>query len=235
MALPELRAQPRQQLKVGVQLRAAVCTVPEAADAADGIGGRGGEVVGTAAGVGFQVEEALVLLLQRRQQREQRHVLVHVREVAGVEAVAVFHDPRAPAARRRVRLLQAPRAAVASPRRPGAWRRRPWGLPTWPWRAPCAPRVPGPAPSGAPAAVPRRPASRPTWQPSRRPSVRGPGRRPVPRPPHSSPRPSCPWPAGSPLPRRWRRRRRWLLAAPAAEAATALGRRRDQGDRTPRG
>ena len=79
-----------------MQLGAAVRTLAEAADAACGIGGRGGDVVGTAAGMGLQVQEALVLLLQRREQGEQRHVLVHVREIAGVEAVAVLHDPRPP-------------------------------------------------------------------------------------------------------------------------------------------
>ena len=52
-----------------------------------------GEIVEAASGMGVEQQQPRVLALQCPQQRQQRHVLVHVREVAGMEGVAVFHRP----------------------------------------------------------------------------------------------------------------------------------------------
>ncbi len=49
------------------------------------------QVVESAAGVRLEIEKALVLALQRGDQRQQRDVLVHVGEIAGMKTVAVFH------------------------------------------------------------------------------------------------------------------------------------------------
>src|SRR6266478_4646400 len=81
----------RQQRRVLAQLRRTVLEAREAPDAGGRLERRARQVVAAAAGVRVEVQEPLVLLLQRRQQPEQRHVLVHIREVAGVEAVAVLH------------------------------------------------------------------------------------------------------------------------------------------------
>src|SRR5258705_3146603 len=82
-----------QQRRVLAQLRRTVLEAREAPDAGSRLERRARQVVAAAAGVGVEVQEPLVLLLQRREQPEQRHVLVHVREVAGVEAVAVLQFP----------------------------------------------------------------------------------------------------------------------------------------------
>src|SRR6266404_523027 len=63
------------------------------------------QVIGAAPRVSLEVREALFLALQRGQQGKQRDVLVDVSEIAGVEAVAIFH--RAP----RVGLLLTTRPA----------------------------------------------------------------------------------------------------------------------------
>src|SRR4029077_19835569 len=91
MPLPGAGAKLRQQRRVLAQLLRAVIEARETPDAGGRLERRARQVVAAAAGVGVEVQEPLVLLLQRRQQSEQRHVLVHVREVAGVEAVAVLH------------------------------------------------------------------------------------------------------------------------------------------------
>src|SRR5437016_13304068 len=91
MPLPGEGAKLRQQRRVLAQLRRTVLEAREASDAGGRLERRARQVVAAAAGVRVEVQEPLVLLLQRRQQPEQRHVLVHVREVAGVEAVAVLH------------------------------------------------------------------------------------------------------------------------------------------------
>src|SRR5690606_19072514 len=66
------------------------------------------EVVRTASGVRLEIQEALFLTLQSREQRQQRDVLVHVREVPGVKAVTVFQRIAA-----RCRFTQAVAAAPA--------------------------------------------------------------------------------------------------------------------------
>src|SRR2546430_10853736 len=91
MLLPVACANLRQQRRVLAQLRGARLEAREAPDALGRLERRARQVVAAAAGVGIEVQEPLVLLLQRREQLQQRHVLVHVREVAGVEAVAVLH------------------------------------------------------------------------------------------------------------------------------------------------
>jgi hypothetical protein len=81
-----------EQLGVVAQLLRLRVRLPEASDARGRLGRRTRQVVTAAPRVGVEVQKALVLLLQRAKQCEQHHVLVHVREVAGVEAMAVLHD-----------------------------------------------------------------------------------------------------------------------------------------------
>src|SRR5690606_26282760 len=52
------------------------------------------EVIETLTGMRIQVQESLRLLLQALDQLQQRDVLVHVGEVAGMERVAVLHRAR---------------------------------------------------------------------------------------------------------------------------------------------
>src|SRR6185437_4857278 len=59
-------------------------------DAVRGFGGCSGQLIGAAAGVRLQIKKALVLAFQSGKQRQQRHVLVNIREVAGMVLVAVF-------------------------------------------------------------------------------------------------------------------------------------------------
>src|ERR1700740_882554 len=72
-------------------LRGGVGPCREASDAGGSFRRGTREIVTAAAGMGVEVEETLVLSLQGREQREERHVLVHVGEVAGVEAMSVLH------------------------------------------------------------------------------------------------------------------------------------------------
>src|SRR6185312_2570889 len=79
--------------------------------------GRGlaGQIVGAPAGVRLEIEKALVLTLQGGKQRQQRHMLVNVRKVAGVVLVTVFQaeDLREQQVTKRPRA--APWAAGSSP------------------------------------------------------------------------------------------------------------------------
>ncbi len=95
--LSALAAQLRDQLQIvadflGRRSRGGVGQAPrlEPPDAGGGLAGGSGQVVGSAAGVRLEIEKALVLALQGAKQRQQRHVLMHVREIAGVMLVAVF-------------------------------------------------------------------------------------------------------------------------------------------------
>src|SRR6185312_8524564 len=81
--------------------------------------GRGlaGQIVGAPAGVRLEIEKALVFTLQGGKQRQQRHMLVDVRKVAGVVLVTVFQaeDLREQQVTKRPRA--APWAAGSSPAR----------------------------------------------------------------------------------------------------------------------
>src|SRR5215472_8568910 len=124
--------------------------------------------------MGVEVEKTLVLFLQRREQGEQCHVLVHVREIAGVEAVAIFqrreripylrearerHRPDTTGALRVWRAKEssdgARRVLVREPRWPETLQSRV-----------CRPRGPGPG-----GAVP-------AWADAQQPRLRGPCRAP---------------------------------------------------------
>ena len=58
--------------------------------------------VRAAPGMRFEVEKSLFLALQRRERGQQRNVLVHVREIAGVVGVPIFHPLRYGSTRTRV-------------------------------------------------------------------------------------------------------------------------------------
>jgi hypothetical protein len=49
------------------------------------------QIVEAAAGMGFEIQESLVLALQGPDQGQQRDVLVHIGEIAGMKTVAIFH------------------------------------------------------------------------------------------------------------------------------------------------
>src|SRR3569833_173388 len=92
------------------------------------------QVVGASPGVSFEVEESLVLALQGAQQRQQRDVVVHVREIAGVVGVSILHP------------LAATSPRVRELRRVCLWREPWWLCPSsrsrslllWRWSAaPC--------------------------------------------------------------------------------------------------
>ena len=52
----------------------------------------GAQVVAAAPGMRVEIEQRLRFLLQALEQRQQHDVLVHVREVAGVEGMTIVHD-----------------------------------------------------------------------------------------------------------------------------------------------
>jgi len=84
-------AQGLQYLPVVTQLRRAVLAVLESSHTRGTLSRGRRHVIHAAPGVRVEVEKPLVLALQRRQQREQRDVLVHVSEIAGVIGVAILH------------------------------------------------------------------------------------------------------------------------------------------------